>query len=93
MSALRELIEKKVFLWPEGFDMLCVSKRSEWMLRVKQGVPPEERSGSEKFFDCLGPCSSLYKHQSYSKTEFDKLQLRRAQPESHVFYGMDGNHP
>lgn len=72
MSALHELVRSKLSYWPDELDLICVSRRKDWMLSFKDGTDPETRSFlAKQIFSQLGRCSSLYsggcKQKDYRK--------------------------
>lgn len=77
--ALHRLIAEKLTLWPENIDMLCVSKRSEWMFRRRVSGIGSVEGQLDRAIKELGRCSPLYRGQYCTEEQFlaMKRQLRK----------------
>lgn len=73
--ALHRLIAEKLTLWPENIDMLCVSKRSEWMFRHRVTGIGSVEGQLDRAIKELGTCSHLYRGQYCTEEQF--LAMRR----------------
>ena len=78
--ALHKLIAEKLTLWPENIDMLCVSKRSEWMFRHRVNGVGSLPGQLDRAIKELGRCSPLYRGQYCTEEQFlaMKRQMRPA---------------
>lgn len=75
--ALHRLIAEELSLWPENIDMICVSKRSEWMFRHRvTGIGSVEGQLNRAIKE-LGRCSPLYRGQYCTEEQF--LAIRQAE--------------
>lgn len=72
--ALHKLIAEKLTLWPENIDMLCVSKRSEWMFSHRVNGVGSLPGQIDRVVKELGRCSPLYRGQYCTEEQFLALK-------------------
>lgn len=75
--ALHKLIAEKLSQWPENIDMICVSKRSEWMFRHRVTGIGSVDGQLDRAIKEIGRCSPLYRSQYCTEEQF--LAMRRAE--------------
>lgn len=72
--ALHKLIAEKLTAWPANIDMLCVSKRSEWMFRHRVNGVGSLPGQIDRVVKELGRCSPLYRGQYCTEEQFLALK-------------------